>query len=81
MAVIYEQSDIDKTFTAHAAMEKIVKNYYEILGIVCIYDLTKRKELVMCLQDIAKCKPVGASQTAFVTQVNFLLDKLNAKKH
>lgn len=80
MAVIYEQSDIDKTFTAHTGMAKIEKNYLEMVGYACVYDLAKKKELILCLKDITKTRPVTKDQDAFITQCRFILDRLNKRK-
>lgn len=77
MATILEQSDIDRTFMAHKAIEKIQNNYYELLGIINVYDLTKKRELKMCLEDIIKTPCKTKDQIEFMTQCKYILGKLS----
>lgn len=77
MATILEQSDIDRTFMAHTAIEKIQNNYYELLGIISVYDCTKKKELIMCLEDIVRTPCKTQDQIQFMTQCKYMLSKLH----
>ena len=81
MAEILDQSDIDKKIqTADNAKRKILNNYQEIVGNVCVYDLFNKNELILCLKEIISKSGKTKEQNEFISQCTYILNCLINKK-
>jgi hypothetical protein len=83
MAEILTQEGVDKQISQlvhfENARDKIISNYYELTSLPCIYDLEKRSELMLCLNELIVLKPKKALLKEFLKQCQYIKDRLNGK--